>query len=143
MFSRFYRYIDKVFDFSDEAAILKDSRLKPQIPTVPIWLSAFTMFATRRRSLNALETLLHIPKRLDGLIGPRKPSADTIGRVYGLIVPELLRTMLCHINHQLGRNKVLYNNWPIRIAAFDGHEFFSQPPSLLQSVPAAENQGRR
>lgn len=137
MFSRFYRYVDKVFDFSDEAATLKDSRLKPQIPTVAIWLSAFTMFATRSRSLNAIETLLHIPKRLDGLIGPRKPSADTIGRVYGLIVPELLRTMLCHINHQLGRNKAFVNSWPIRIAAFDGHEFFSQPTSALQPVPTA------
>jgi len=133
MFSRFYRYIDKVSDFSDEVAILKDGRL----PTVPIWLSAFAMFATRRRSLNAIETLLHIPKRLDNLIGPRKPSADTIGRVYGLIDPELSRIMLCHINHQLGRNKAMEDNWPIRIFAFDGHEFFSQPTSTLQSVSEA------
>lgn len=126
MFSRFYRYIDKVFDFSNKVAALEDSRPKPQIHTVAIWLSAFTMFTTRRKSLNAIETLLAIPKRLDSLIGPRKPSADTIGRVYGLIDPEQLRTMLCHINHQLGRNKALHNNWPMRIVAFDGHEFFSQ-----------------
>ena len=126
MFSRFYRYIDKVFDFSNEVAVLGDSRPKPQIATSSIWLSAFTMFTTRRKSLNSIETLLAIPKRLDSLIGPRKPSADTIGRVYGLIDPEQLRTMLCHINHQLGRNKALHNNWPMRIVAFDGHEFFSQ-----------------
>ena len=137
MFSRFCRYIDKVFDFSDEVAILKDSRVKPQISTSSVWLSAFAMFTTRRRSLNAIEILLHIPKRLDGLIGPHKPSADTIGRVYGLIDSEQLRTMLCHINHQLGRNKALENNWPIRIVAFDGHEFFSQPTSALQPVPTA------
>jgi len=84
------------------------------------------MFATRRKSLNAIETLLGIPKRLDGLIGQRKPSADTIGRVYGLIDPDQLRAMLCNIDHQLGRNKALHNNWPMRIVAFDGHEFFSQ-----------------
>jgi len=126
MFSRFYRYIDKVFDFSSKVAALEDSRPKPQIQTSSIWLSAFTMFATRRKSLNSIETLLGIPKRLDGLIGPRKPSADTIGRVYGLIDSEQLRTMLCNIDHQLGRNKALHNNWPMRIVAFDGHEFFSQ-----------------
>ena len=137
MFSRFYRYTDKVFNFSDEVATLKDFRIKPQISTSSVWLSAFAMFATRRRSLNAIETLLAIPKRLDNLIGSHKPSADTIGRVYGMIDSEQLRTMLCHINHQLGRNKVLENNWPIRIVAFDGHEFFSQPTSLLQSVPTA------
>ena len=126
MFSRFYRYIDKVYDFSGEVAALEDSRPKPQIPTSSIWLSAFTMFATRRKSLNAIETLLGIPKRLDGLIGQRKPSADTIGRVYGLIDPDQLRAMLCNIDNQLGRNKALHNNWPMRIVAFDGHEFFSQ-----------------
>jgi hypothetical protein len=137
MFSRFYRYIDKVFDFSDEVTTLKDSRLKPQIPTTSVWLSAFAMFATRRPSLNSFETALRIPKRLDGLIGSRKPSADTIGRVQGLIDPDLLRTILSHANHRLGRNKALYNDWPMRIVAFDGHEFFSQPTSTLQRVPQA------
>ena len=58
MFSRFYRYTDKVFNFSDEVATLKDFRIKPQISTSSVWLSAFAMFATRRRSLNAIETLL-------------------------------------------------------------------------------------
>jgi len=137
MFSRFYRYIDKVFDFSDEVATFRDSRVKPQISTSSVWLSAFAMFATRRPSLNSIEILLGIGKRLNSLIGPRKPSADTIGRVCGLIDPEALRMMLCHINHRLGRNKALYNNWPIRIVAFDGHEFFSQPTSALQPVPTA------
>jgi hypothetical protein len=137
MFSRFCRYLDKVFDFSGSLSNLRDCRLKPQIPTVPIWLSAFAMFATRRGSLNAMETSLRIPKRLDGLIGPRKPSADTIGRTYGLMDPEPLRTMLCRIDHRLARNKALYNEWPLRIVAVDGHEFFSQPTSSLLPVPEA------
>ena len=131
MLSRFFRYIDKVFDFSKAVAKLKDARLKPQIATTAIWLSAFVMFATRRRSLNAIEVDLRVPKRLDNLIGPRKPSVDTIGRDFCLIDTELLRAMLSGANHQLGRNKVLYNNWPIRIAAVDGHEFFSQSASML------------
>jgi hypothetical protein len=47
--------------------------------------------------------------------------------------------MICHINHKLGRNKALYNNWPIRIVAFDGHEFFYQPTSALKPVPTAKD----
>jgi len=131
MLSRFFRYIDKVFDFGKAVAKLKDSRWKPQIATTAIWLSAFVMFATRRRSLNAIEVDLRVPKRLDNLIGPRKPSVDTIGRDFCLIDTELLRAMLSGVNHQLGRNKALFNNWPIRIAAVDGHEFFSQSASML------------
>jgi hypothetical protein len=134
---KFYRYVDKVFDFSKETGMLKDSRQKPQIPTSSVWLSAFWMFATRRGSLNAVETLLRIPKRVDSLTGPRKPSADTIGRVFGMIDTEELRAMLCRIDHRLGRNKVLYNHWPVRIVAFDGHEFFFQPTQTLQRVSTA------
>ena len=85
MLSRFFQYIDKVFDFGKAVAKLKDSRLKPQIATTAIWLSTFVMFATRRRSLNAIEVDLRVPKRLDNLIGLRRPSADTIGRDFCLI----------------------------------------------------------
>jgi len=131
-----------VFDFSDKVATLKESRIKPQISTSSVWLSAFAIFTTRRRSLNAIETLLAIPKQLDNLIGPHKPGADTIGRVCGLNDAEPLRMMLCHINHQLGRNKALENNRPMRIVAFDGHEFSSQPTSLLQPMSSTENLSR-
>jgi hypothetical protein len=34
--------------------------------------------------------------------------------------------MLSGINHQLGRNKVFGKEAPLRFAAMDGHEFFSQ-----------------
>ncbi len=98
MFSRFCRYMDKVFDFSGSVSTLSDRRLKPRIPTALVWLSAFAMFATRRGSLNAIETSLRIPKRLDRLVGPRKPSADTIGRTFCLIDLEPLRAMLCRID---------------------------------------------
>ncbi len=87
------------------------------------------MFAMRRGSLNAIESDLRVPKRLDGLVGSDKPSADRIGDVFCLIPPEGLRAMLCGINHQLGRNKVFDGSW--RFVALDGHEFFSQSQSLL------------
>ena len=63
---------------------------------------------------------------MDGLIGPDKPSPDTVGRVFGLIDPGPLRQMLAQINHHLGRNKALKSEWSLRFVAVDGHEFFSQ-----------------
>ena len=126
MMARFCRYTQKVFALADQIASLQDSRQKPQIPTAAIWSSAFAMDAMRLGSLHALESELRIPKRLDELVGPQKPSADTIGRVYGLIDPIQQVQMLSRINHRLGRNKVLHSAWPLRFLAVDGHEFFSQ-----------------
>jgi hypothetical protein len=89
------------------------------------------MFAMHRESLNAIESDLRIPKRLDGLLGSAKPSADRIGDVFCLIPPEDLRAMLSGINHQLARNKVFNKAGPWRFVALDGHEFFSQSKSVL------------
>jgi hypothetical protein len=126
MMARFCRYAQKVYHLSEHVAAIGDSRLRPQIPVGAVWTSALAMFLTRLGSLNALEEQLRTPKRLDGLIGPQKPTADTIGRVYGLIEPGSQRQVLSGINHRLRRNKGLENDWSLRFAAFDGHEFFSQ-----------------
>ena len=131
MMSRFCRYVEKVFDFGDRVRRLRDGRQRPRIPTSAIWTSAFAMFTMRRGSLNAIESELRVPKRLDGLVGPVKPSADRIGDVFCLIVPEDLRAMLCGINHRLGRNKVFNKGGPWRFVALDGHEFFSLSESVL------------
>ena len=131
MMSRFCRYVQKVFDFGQRVRALQDSRQKPRIPTAAIWLSAFLMFATRRGSLNAIESELHRSKRFDRLIGSHKPSADRMGDVFCLIPSEQLRSMLSGINHQLGRNKMFGKEGPLRFAALDGHEFFSQSASML------------
>lgn len=126
MISRFCRYANKVFGLGEQIAALRDSRQRPQIPTPAVFSSVFAMFAMRLGSLNAVESELRIPKRLDRLIGPDKPSADTIGRVYAMMEPIQQVEMLSRINHRLGRNKVLHNAWPLRFLAVDGHEFFSQ-----------------
>jgi hypothetical protein len=131
MMRRFCCYIDKVFDFGDRVRTLRDQRQRPRIPTSAIWMSAFAMFAMHRGSLNAIESELRVPKRLDGLVGSDKPSADRIGDVFCLIPPEELRAMLCGINHQLARNKVFDKGEPWRFVALDGHEFFSQSSSVL------------
>ena len=131
MMSRFCRYVEKVFDFGQRVKVIQDSRPKPRIPTAAIWLSVFLMFATRRGSLNAIESELYRSKRLEYLMGSRKPSADRIGVVFCLIPSGQLRAMLSGINHRLGRNKVFGKEGPLRFAALDGHEFFSQSASLL------------
>ena len=131
MMSRFGRYVEKVFDFGQGVRTLQDTRQKPRIPTAAIWLSAFLMFATRRGSLNAMESELHRSKRLECLLGSQKPSADRMGDVFCLIPSEQLRAMLSGINHRLGRNKVFSKEGPLRFAALDGHEFFSQSASML------------
>lgn len=81
-----------------------------------------------------MESALRMPRRMERLIGQVKPSADRMGDVVGLMEPDQLRDLLSRINHQLGRNKALRNDWPLRVAAVDGHEFFSQPASLLSAV---------
>ena len=74
MMSRFCRYVEKVFDFAQRVKAIQDSRQKPRIPTAAIWLSAFLMFATRRGSLNAIESELYRSKRFES---PRRvPEAE-------------------------------------------------------------------
>jgi hypothetical protein len=137
MMSRFCRYLEKVFDFGQRVKAIQDSRKKPRIPTGVIWLSAFFMFVMRRGSLNGIESELHRSKRLECLVGCQKPSADRMGDIFSLIPSEQLRSMLSGINHQLGRNKVFGKAGPLRFAALDGHEFFSQSTSVLSGVFSA------
>jgi hypothetical protein len=126
MMARFCRYIEKVFDFGQKMSTLCDARKRPRIPTLCLWGSVFFLFVMRRGSLNAMESELRRPKRMERLIGTVKPSADRMGDVMGLMEPDQLREWLCRINHQLGRNKVFAKGGPWRFVAVDGHEFFSQ-----------------
>ncbi len=142
MMKRFCCYIEKVFDFSTQLHTLHDARKRPRIPTVAIWGSVLFLFVMRHRSLNGMEQENRQPKRVEMVIGKIKPSADRVGDVMGLIDPDQLRKMLSRINHQLGRNKALRNDWPLRVGAFDGHEFFSQSISLLSPMLSTESNGR-
>jgi len=134
MMTRFCRYIEKVFAFGQKIGSLSDARKRPRIPTAALWGSVFFLFVLRRGSLNAMESTLRTPRRMERLIGSLKPSADRMGAVLGLMEPDQLRDLLSRINHQLGRNKALRNGWPLRVGAVDGHEFFSQPASMLSPV---------
>lgn len=124
MLTRFCRYVDKVFGFQSLLETLTDGRRQPQISTAAVFLSVMMLFVLRRGSLNAVEQDLRMPRRMQGLVGPRLPSADTLGRVYALMDSESLQHMLAAVNHRLKRNKAVATVGGLRIAAVDGHEFF-------------------
>jgi len=135
MMARFYSYIDKVFQFRRLIGSLTDSRLEPVIPTAAVFGTAFTMFATRRCSLNGIDVDRHFPGRLEKFVGPHVPSGDTIGRVYAQLDSGTLRKVLRDVHLRIKHNKMLHNTTDWMFAAVDGHEFFRQPQTLLRAVP--------
>lgn len=122
---RFCAYSEKVFGLSDHLGRLTDRRIRPQIPTAAAFACGFTLFATRRGSLNALEEDLRVPGRLQGLLGDQPPSVDSVGRIYAQMDSQPLRQILSDVAHQLKRNKALTSVEGYLAAAVDGHEFFS------------------
>src|SRR5262249_55212796 len=72
---RFCAYADKVFGLGERLPTLTDSRTHPRIKTAAAFAAAFTLFATRRGSLNGLEQDLRIPARLRGLVGAGPPGS--------------------------------------------------------------------
>jgi hypothetical protein len=93
------------------------------------------MFALRPGSLNAIEGRLRVPKRLDKIVGKRKPSADRIGDVYCLLETASLRRVLRGIASGLKRNKVFTGGIsPLLFAAVDGHEFFPRQSEELREM---------
>jgi len=126
MMTRFCQYVDKCFQLQELLPTLTDARTKPQISTAAVFASVFGLFASNRTSLNSLEKdLVRIPSRLRGVVGPRPPSIDTLGRVYAVLDSGPLRQLLVHIHHRLKRNKALADGDDLKIAAVDGHEFFN------------------
>jgi len=134
MLRRFLDYADKVFDFSRALSAIADGRRRPHIPTGAVLMSSFIMHLTRLGSLNALDSERRLPKRLDRFIGPRKPSADTIGRVYSQVNPDDLRRF--HRDHcfRLKRNKVLETAFAVQAVGIDGHEFFSHKATPVAGI---------
>jgi hypothetical protein len=123
--ARFCAYADTVFRLSERFPALTDSRPRPRIKTAAAFAAAFTLFATRRGSLNGLERDLRIPARLRGLVGAGPPGVDSIGRIYALMDSRPLRHLLCDVAHRLKRNKALTAREGYYLVAVDGHELFS------------------
>lgn len=126
MLRRFARYIDKQFDFGNLVAGLTDRRQCPQVPTSSVWLSVFLMFVTRTRSFNSLEQKLRRPRMWDGWVGPRKPSADTLGESLSVFELDTLRSPMVAMIKRAWRSKAiqLRPNQSMRVVSFDGHELW-------------------
>lgn len=131
MLRRFFKYVDKVFDFSESLSKITDTRPKPQIATQSVLMSSFIMQLTRQGSLNALDSELRLPKKLERFIGKDKPSVDTIGEVFTKIIPADLRRLHRGHCYQLKRNKVLDADLPLNAIGIDGHEFFSHEKASM------------
>lgn len=135
MMARLCAYAEKVFRLSQRFPTLTDSRPRPRIKTAAAFAAAFTLFATRRGSLNGLEQDLRIPARLRGLVGAGPPGVDSIGRIYALMDSQPLRRLLRDVAHRLKRNKALTAREGYYLAAVDGHELFS---SRKRCCPACQ-----
>ena len=125
MMARFCAYTEKVFRLSQRFPTLTDSRPRPRIKTAAAFAAVFTLFATRRGSLNGLEQDLRIPARLRGLVGAGPPSVNSIGRIYAQMGSGPLRQSLRDVAYRLKRNKALIAREGYYIAAVDGHELFA------------------
>lgn len=124
---------------------LHDGRLLPQIPTCSVWLSAFGMYVLRLRSFNALEQELRVGKRWEAWVGSRKPSADTIGRVFAKMSPDELRQILVAIQRSAWRRKAIHlrPGESYRVVAVDGHEIGASrarccPECLVREVKVGD-----
>ena len=109
--------------FRGRVAGLRDTRRRPRIPTATVWLCAFTMFAVRLPSFHGLEQELRRPRRWERWVGPRKPSADTLGRVLAKLELDGLRQLVAAINRQAWRRKAIQGppGAAYRVVAVDGH----------------------
>ena len=92
------------------------------------------MYVLRLGSLNRLEQELRRKGRWERLTGPRKPGADTIGRVLSQINCDDIRRLLAGANRTAWRSKSIHMDKSAcnkaaresyRVVAVDGHELFS------------------
>jgi len=119
---RLLAWSEKIFDLSGEViAPVSDRRLQPRISTAVVVKSAMVMFWARLGSLNALE-LSGGARFWKKWLGESACSADTMGRVHGLLDAGQLRGGIHHIYERLKRNKALPDNQGIAAAVVDGHE---------------------
>jgi hypothetical protein len=126
MLSRLARYLERHWEFRDRAALLRDGRQDPQVPTAAVFLSVFAMHAMRLGSFNELEAQLRIAGRWEPWVGRRKPSADTLGYCLARLDLAGPRALLAGVGRQMKRKKVFRRLYPDAywVAALDGIETY-------------------
>jgi Transposase DDE domain len=138
---RFFNYLAKVYDFEDQAGVLRDTRVDPQISAPTVFRSVFLMFTLRLGSLNRLEQELRRGGSWRKFLGGRPPSADTVGYSLCRFSLEELRALVAHHHRRAWRNKAVRGPCgdPRRGVALDGHELGSSqarccPQCLIRTV---------
>lgn len=103
-------------------ARLRDARRRPQIPAAAIVRALLVMFLARLGSLNAL-VQTRGSRFWSAWLGAAMPSADTLGRVAGLLAPAEVRDVQRGVYARLKRGQALPPPAHGLIAAvLDGHE---------------------
>jgi len=122
--ARLARYLERHWDFRDHLALVHDNRHNPEVPASAVFLSVFAMHALRLGSLNDLEAQLRIPGRWEPWVGPRKPSADTVGYSLERFDLQGPRTLLVKVGRDMKRKKVFRRLYPdlYWVGALDGVE---------------------
>ena len=108
--------------WEDRLDTVHDTRRRPQISTRTIVRAVVVMFLSRRGSLNALEQTK--PSSFwRGWLGQAMPSADSIGRICGLMDLADVRALSHEIYTRLKRMKALEPPaHGLMLAVIDGHE---------------------
>lgn len=120
--ARLLDYADKEFDLSSSLSQVTDERKCPQISTGVVVKSALMMSVAQLGSLNALEQLKE-SRVLRKHLSEALPSADSLGRIFGLVHTNTLRRVNQRIYKRLKRNKALKPPWHGLVALIiDGHE---------------------
>lgn len=123
--SRLLAYVEKAFDLLSALSLITDSRTQPQIPTIIIARSVLAMLLGRLGSLNSLEQLNESFALLKH-VGAALPSADTLGRVVGLMDSDSIRAVIHTVYDQLKRNKAIQPPpHGLMALAIDGHETYA------------------
>lgn len=123
IFRRLWAYAQKVYGLERLIGEVQDGRLRPQIPTRAVVLTALMMCLARLGSLHGMEQTRG-SLRARAYLGCDLPSADTMGRVFAGLDCDSLRVILRAVYRRQRRNKALgggrvQERWALVI---DGHE---------------------
>lgn len=123
--NKFYRYIQRVFDFSDTVKSMTDSRQNPSVPMTIIFRSMFLCVLLRWGSKRSItkESKRH---QVDKLLRSDLSCCDnTVGHGLEHIGYEALEEELTRVPKQLKRNKAFRDTiGGLHIVALDGTETF-------------------
>ncbi len=144
--TRFFRYVDRVYNLGKFLVKYQDSRRRPQIPAGAALLVILIGLWTRLGSLFQMEQLGKA--RLWQRVGIRRPpSADTLARVLRKADVRALRRYNASVFRQARYNKVFphgtYRGW--YVVAVDGSELYTtdQPTQAVRQSWSRRRQGEQ